>query len=92
MVLDLEFRSLLEIELRKSLEVISKENIGIKEIWNCPNEDDFLYGWYMGRSDDFCRNQFFLHYHKVPDEKEAKEIRDILLNYAKDFRDRLTKK
>jgi len=41
---------------------------------------------------DFCRNQFFLHYHKAPDEKEAKEIHDILLNHAKDFRDQLDKK
>ncbi len=46
----------------------------------------------VGRSDDFCRNQFFLHYHKTFDENEAKEIHDILLNHAKDFRDQLDKK
>jgi hypothetical protein len=32
------------------------------------------------------------NYHKAPDEKEAKEIKDILLNHAKDFRDQLSKK
>ena len=63
--------------------------MNFKEIRKCTNEDDFLYGWYMCRSDDFCRNQFFLHYHKAPDEKE---IHDILLNHAKDFRDQLAKK
>lgn len=92
MVLDLEFRNLLERELRKSIDFCFKQNMVFKEIWNCTNEDDFLYGWYMGRSDDFCRNQFFLHYHKAPDEKEAKEIQEILLNHAKDFRDQLAKK
>ncbi len=92
MVLDLEFRRLLERELRKSIVSTFKQNMDFKKMWNCTNEDDFLYGWYMGRSDDFCRNQFFLHYHKAPDEKEAKEIHDILLNHAKDFRDQLDKK
>jgi len=92
MVLDLGFHKLLEREIRKSIDFSFKQNKDFKEIWKCTNEDDFLYGWYMGRSDDFCRNQFFLRYHKAPDEKEAKEIQDILLNHAKDFRDQLAKK
>ena len=92
MALDLEFRNLLERELRKSVDFCFEQNMAFKEIWNCTNEDDFLYGWYMGRSDDFCRNQFFLRHHKAPDEKEGKEIHDILLNHAKDFRDQLAKK
>ena len=92
MALNLEFRNLLERELRKTINFSFEQNMAFKEIWNCTNEDDFLYGWYMGRSDDFCRNQFFLHYHKAPDEKEAKEIQEILLNHAKDFRDQLAKK
>ena len=92
MVLDLEFRKLLERELQKSINFSSKQNMNFKEIWKCSNEYDFLYGWHIGRSDDFCRNQFFLHYHKAPDEKEAKEIQDILLYHAKDFRDQLAKK
>ncbi len=35
---------------------------------------------------------FAQNYHKALDEKEAKEIQDILLNHAKDFRDQLAKK
>ena len=92
MVLDLEFRKLLEKELLKSIDFSQRQNIDFKEIWKCTNDDDFLYGWYMGRADDFCRNQFFLHYHKAPDEKDVKEIQDILLNHAKDFREQLAKK
>jgi len=92
MVLDLEFRRLLERELQKSIDFTFKQNMDFKKMWNCTNEDDFLYGWHMGRSDDFCRNQFFLRHHKAPDEREVKEINDILLNYAKDFRDQLAKK
>ena len=63
-----------------------------KEIWKCANEDDFLYGWYMGRADNFCRNQFFLHYHKTSSEMEANAIQGILLNHAKNFREQLAKK
>ena len=85
MALDLEFRRLLERKLQKSIDFTFKQNMNFKEIWKCTNEDDFLYGWYMGRSDDFCRNQFFLHYHKAPDEKEAKEIHDILLLSRPDY-------
>jgi len=92
MVFDLEFRRLLERELQKSIYFTFKQNMDFREIWKCKNESDFLYGWYMGRSDDFCRNQFFLHYHKAPDENESKEIHDILLNHAKDFRVQLDKK
>ena len=92
MTLDLEFSRLLERELQKSLDFTFKQNMDFKDKWNCTSDGDFLYGWHMGRSDDFCRNQFFLHYHKAPDEKEAKEIQDILLHHAKDFRDQLVKK
>ena len=92
MVFDLEFRRLLERELQKSIYFTFKQNMDFREIWKCKNESDFLYGWHMGRSDDFCRNQFFLHCHEAPDENEAKEIHDILLNHAKDFRDQLDKK
>ena len=49
MVLDLEFRGLLERELRKSIVFTFKQNMDFKKMWNCTNEDDFLYGWYMGR-------------------------------------------
>jgi hypothetical protein len=92
MVLDLEFRKLLENELLKSIDFSQRQNMDFKEIWKCTNDDDFLYGWHMGRADDFCRNQFFLHYHKTPDEKDVKEIQGILLNHAKDFREQLAKK
>jgi len=92
MVFDLEFRRLLERELQKSIDFTFKQNMNFQEIWKCKDESDFLYGWHMGRSDDFCRNQFFLHYHRAPDENEAKEIHDILLDHAKDFRDQLSKK
>jgi hypothetical protein len=85
MVLESKFRNLLERELSKSLETVNKEN-DLKKIWNCTHDDDFLYGWYMGRADDFCRNQFFLHYHRVPEKEDMKEIREILLIHAKDFR------
>jgi hypothetical protein len=92
MVFDLEFRKLLEKELLKSIDFSQRQNMDFKEIWKCTNDDDFLYGWHMGRADDFCRNQFFLHYHKAPDEKDVKEIQDILLNHAKDFREQSAKK
>ena len=85
MVLESKFRNLLERELSKSLETVNKEN-DLKKIWNCTHDDDFLYGWYMGRADDFCRNQFFLHYHRAPEKEDMKEIREILLIHAKDFR------
>ena len=35
---------------------------------------------------------FAQNYHKALDEKEVKEIQDILLNHAKDFRGQLAKK
>ena len=35
---------------------------------------------------------FAQNYHKALDEKEAKEIQDILLNHARNFRDQLAKK
>lgn len=89
MVLDSKFRKLLERELNKSLEVISKENIDFKQIWKCVHADDFLYGWHMGRVDDFCRNQFFLHYHKAPEKEDLKEIQEIMFRHAKDFREQL---
>jgi hypothetical protein len=89
MVLDSEFCKLLERELNKSLEIISKENIDFKEIWRCGNQFDFLYGWHMGRVDDFCRNQFFLHYHKAPEKVDLKEIQEIIFRHAKDFREQL---
>ena len=89
MVLDSEFRKLLERELSKSLQIIAKENTDCKEIWECTHEDDFLYGWHMGRADDFCRNQFFLHYHKAPKNDDIKEIQKILFKHAKNFREQL---
>ena len=85
MALESKFRNLLERELNKSLETVNKEN-DFKKIWNCTHDDDFLYGWYMGRADDFCRNQFFLHYHRAPEKKDMKEIQEILLLHAQDFR------
>ena len=89
MVLESKFRKLLESELNKSLKIINKENKDFKDIWKCTNEDDFLYGWHMGRADDFCTNQFFLHYHKAPEKDDLKEIQEILFRYAKDFRKQL---
>ncbi len=89
MVLYSEFRKLLERELGKSLEIISKENTDFKQIWKCTYENDFFYGWHMGRADDFCRNQFFLHYHKAPEKEDVKEIQEILFKHAKDFREQL---
>jgi len=77
MVLDSEFSKLLERELNKSLQIIGKENTDFKEIWECTHEDDFLYGWHMGKADDFCRNQFFLHYHKAPEKDDVKEIIEL---------------
>jgi len=78
MVLDSEFRKLLERGLSKSLQIIGKENIDFKEIWECDHKDDFLYGWHMGRADDFGWNQFFLHYHKAPEKDDMKVILKIL--------------
>ena len=59
MVLDSKFRKLLERGLGKSLEIISKENTGFKEIWKCTHEDDFFMASTLGGADDFYRNQFF---------------------------------
>lgn len=92
MVLDVEFRQILQRELEKTLDRIAQDKeSNLSKIWQCNNDDDFLYGWHMGKVDDFCLNQYFIHYHKTPNSEDRDEIQGILLVHSKDFRDRLTK-
>ena len=92
MALDIEFRQLLQRELEKTLDKIEEnKKSDLSKIWLCKNEDDFLYGWHLGRVDDFCYNQYFIHYHKTPSKEDREEIQGILVLHAKDFRDRLFK-
>lgn len=92
MVLDVEFRQLLQRELEKTLDrVIHDKESDLSKIWQCQNDGDFLYGWHMEKVDDFCLNQYFVHYHKTPTNEDRDEIQDILLVHAKDFRNRLAK-
>lgn len=90
MALDIEFRQLLQKELEKTLDrIIQDKKDDFSKIWQCKNEDDFLYGWHLGKVDDFCLNQYFIYYHKTPTREDREEIQGILLVHAKDFRDRL---
>lgn len=91
MTLDIEFRKLLETELEKTLKEIPRNDTDLSKIWNCKHEDDFLYGWHLGKAEDFCTNQYFIYYHKTPSREDKDEIQGILFLHAKDFRDRLTK-
>ncbi len=92
MALDVEFRQLLQRELEKTLDRIIEDNKSdFSKIWQCENENDFLYGWHLGKADDFCMNQYFIHYHKTPTNEDRDEIRGMLLLHAKDFRDKLAK-
>lgn len=92
MALDAEFRQLLQRELGKTLDRIAQDKeSNLSKIWQCQNDWDFLYGWHMGKVDDFCLNQYFIHYHKTPTNEDRDEIQGILLIHAKDFRDRLAK-
>ena len=59
MTLDVKFRQLLQRELEKTLDRIAQDKkSNLSKIWQCTNEDDFLYGWHLGKVDDFCLNQF----------------------------------
>ena len=92
MVLDVGFRQLLQRELEKTLNKINEyKKDDLSKVWQCDNEDDFLYGWHMGKVDDFCVNQYFVYYHKSPTKEDEEEIQGILLVHSKDFRDKLTK-
>ena len=42
------------------------------------NQDDFLYGWYLAKADDFCTNQYFTRYHITPSQEDRDEIQGIL--------------
>lgn len=45
MVLDVEFRQLLQRELEKTLNKINEyKKDDLSKVWQCENEDDFLYG------------------------------------------------
>ena len=91
MALDIEFRQLLQRELGKTLDRITEDKkTNFSKIWQCKNEEDFLYGWHLGKVDDFCLNQYFIHYHKTPTDEDRDEIQVILLVHSKDFRDRLS--
>ena len=90
MGLDIEFRQMLQRELEKTLEKIETyKKDDLSQIWNCKSNQDFLYGWHLGKVDDFCMNQYFAKYHKIPTKEEKDEIQGILLVHAKDFRDNL---
>ncbi len=91
-----QYTALISIESWKKLQEYKKA--WTKKMSRTPTEKDCLILDRTSRKMPLSsktikkRNQFFLHYHKAPDEKEAKEIHDILLNHAKDFRDQLDKK
>ena len=90
MTLNVKFRQLLQMELEKTLERIEQDKkYNFSSIWQCKNEDDFLYGWHLGKVDDFCLNQYFIQYNKTPSKEDRDEIQGMLLIHAKDFRDRL---
>ena len=90
MTLDVEFRNMIQRELEKVLDSVSLEKKSrIKRAWSCENENDFLYGWHMGKSDDFCINQYFTRYHRVPNKEDKDEIQGILFLHSKDLRDKL---
>ena len=90
MVLDVKFRKLLEKELEKILySAIKEKNMKVKDIWKCSNQNDFLYGWYLAKADDFCINQYFTHYHKSPNQDDRDEIQGILFLHSKDLRDKI---
>ena len=92
MALEIQFRQILQKELEKTLGMIETyKKDDLSKIWNCINNKDFLYGWHLGKVDDFCINQYFLKYHKTPTKEEKDEIQGILLVHAKDFKDRLMK-
>ncbi|MBS1267427.1 MAG: hypothetical protein MAG458_00127 [Nitrosopumilus sp.] len=90
MALDVKFRQLLQNELEKTLSrIIQDKNSKLSNIWKCKNEDDFLYGWHLGKADDFCLNQYFIHYHKTPTKEDLDEIQGMLFLHANDFRRKL---
>jgi len=79
-------------ELGKTLDrIIEDKKSDLSKIWQCANEDDFLYGWHLGKVDDFCLNQYFVHYRKTPTSEDKDEIQGMILLHALDFRDRLTR-
>jgi hypothetical protein len=92
MTLDIEFRQLLQRELEKTLDrIVEDKKLNISQIWQCKNEDDFLCGWYLGKIDDFCLNQYFIHYHKTPTNEDISEIQGMMFLHAKDLRGKLAK-
>ena len=92
MALDIEFRQMLQRELEKTLDKLETyKREDFSKIWNCENNQDFLYEWHLGKVDDFCTNQYFAKYHKTPTKEEKDEIQGILLVHAKDFRDKPSK-
>jgi hypothetical protein len=90
MALDIKFRQRLQNELGKTLSIITKnKNSKSSKIWKCKNDDDFLYGWHLGKVDGFCLNQYFIHYHKTPTKEDLDEIQGMLFLHANDFRRKL---
>lgn len=84
MALDVKFRQLLQGELAKTLDKITEDRkSNFSKTWRCKNEEDFLYEWHLGKVDDFCLNQYFIHYHKTPTNADKDEIRGILLVHAR---------
>ncbi len=92
MTLDVEFHQLMQRELEKTLaRVIHDKKSDISKTWQCKNYGDFLYGWHMGKIDDFSLNQYFIYYHKTPTNEDQDKIQGILLVHANDFRDSFAK-
>ena len=94
MVLDEQFRKLMEETIESELEAISKypKDPASKTFWEYDNQFDFEYGWHIG----YLEAMFFTSYlqmrKKVPDRSEELEIKQTIASHSREIKKLLSKR
>jgi len=92
MVLDPEFRKMVEEFVKISLEAldnIQKESKIFRQIWKFEHEPDFFYGQIVGRIEGHAQGIYFERFKHLLSYDELNEIKEIIEIHSKEMREKI---